>query len=73
MKWRVKIEKVDNGYIVDYAGGDWNTVKTYTDCTRDGDEILNKEHVVEMLWDILEYFAEGGSKHDKKRISIEWR
>jgi len=33
----------------------------------------NKEHIVEMFYDILEHFGEFGSKRDEKRLFVEWR
>ena len=68
--WKVIIEKHNNGYKVDYRGGDINDSAVFED--KSGVE-PNKEHVVSMLYDILDYLDETGSKHDKKRLFIEWR
>ena len=31
---------------------------------------FNKDHIIEMLYDIIEYLGESGSKHDIRRIVI---
>ena len=69
--WKVEIENLNNGFKVNFKGGDTNSSNVYQDKSDGLEE--NKEHIVEMLYDILEYFNELGTKHDKKRLSIEWK
>jgi hypothetical protein len=75
MKWQALISKVNNGYKVDFIDGEGK--KTFVYAEKDNVELSSneedKEHTVEMLWEILEFFAETGSKHDKKRINIEYK
>lgn len=70
-KWQAIITSESNGFHVNFKGGDTNTSNVYQDKSDGVEE--NKEHIVEMLYDILEYFGELGSKHDKKRLRIEWK
>ena len=72
--WKAIIEKHNNGYKVDFKGGDISGSNVYEE-KNPGDPMSSegdKEHVVSMLWDILDYFGENGSKHDKKRICITY-
>jgi hypothetical protein len=69
--WKIEIEKYNNGYKVNFKGGDTKNSVVYQEKDEGLEE--NKEHIVEMLYDILEYFSEQGSKHDKKRLFIEWK
>lgn len=64
--WSVKIEKVTNGYKVSFSGENYSQVYEEKD-EQDG---TNRDHIIEMLYDILEHFAELGSKYDKRRVYI---
>lgn len=68
MDWKATIEKTDNGYILMALDGE-GTRKMVFKIKDDNDE-TNRDHVIEMLYELLEFFAEGGSKHDKRRITI---
>ena len=68
MKWKATIEKTDNGYILTCIGGEGTNQMVYK--IKDEQDESNKDHVIDMFHDILEFFAEWGSKHDKRRIKI---
>ena len=63
-KWQLTITKTNNGFILE--GNELYIVI-------EEDDIL--EHDLEahrtLLYDILDYFAIAGSKHDKERIRVE--
>ena len=72
--WKLVITRVDNGYtlrgifgeneeettVVIEDGDDWNAV-----------QVVNWNSAESLLWEVMEYFGLGGSKHDKYRIRIE--
>jgi poly(A) polymerase Pap1 len=74
--WEAKIRKVDNGFVFSYEEESTLNGETTLMLKR---EILfeenvdedNKDHVVNLLYQVLEHFGEEGSKHDKERIRIE--
>lgn len=74
MKWQATITKENNGYSLTLKGG--NAEEPVTDVFQERVGIIsdgeNKEHLVEMLYEVLDHFGECGSKHDKKRIRVEW-
>ena len=73
MKWQAIITKENNGYSLTLKGGDCEG--TTTDVFQEKSDSSggeNKEHLVEMLYEVLDHFAEYGSKHDKKRLKVEW-
>lgn len=76
MKWHADITSVDNGFVVDYCDGEGKRKVVYQE--KDNAESIelhienDKEHVVNMLWDLIEFFGEAGGKHDKKRIKITY-
>lgn len=74
MKWLVNISSEDNGFVVKFISGDEKYTMVYQekDNTEPSDIEHDKEHVHNMLWDILEYFGMSGSKHDKKRLYIKY-
>ena len=67
MKWEVTIKHTDNGYIVAYRSDQTNQ-RVYE--MPDKEDDTNRDHVIAMLYDILEFFDEQGSKHDKRRIHL---
>lgn len=74
MKWLVNISSEDNGFVVKFISGDEKYTMVYQekDNTEPSGIESDKEHVHNMLWDILEYFGMSGSKHDKKRLYIKY-
>ena len=74
MAWCVNIKYANNGFIVKYKGGDTEGEQVYQqkdDPSLQGPE-ENKEHLVDLFWDIMDYFGMSGSKHDKKRLRITY-
>lgn len=67
MKWQVIISKSDNGYTVVYEGDNVYD-KVYQE--KNEDDETNKDHILLMLYDLLEHFDETDSKHSKRRICI---
>lgn len=60
--WKLIIKKVSNGYIL--YGSDGEVIV----CEEDNmDELMHHEN---MLWEVMEYFNFGGSKHDKERLRV---
>ena len=74
-EWKAEIKKVDNGYIVKYCEMSEDEKPRITFRERlyeekDESNELDKNHVVELLYDLIEYFGEDGDKYDAKRICI---
>jgi len=67
-QWSAKIIRTSNGYVV-------STPSDKEDCEtdefvleeNDGDPLRVHE---ELLWELMDYFHFGGSKHDKERIRV---
>lgn len=66
MKFDLNIKQVSNGYIIT----DNEDIEHLFEDTSNID--VNKDHVISMLYEILSYFGEGGSRYDKKRIQINY-
>jgi hypothetical protein len=65
--WRITIEKVESGYILDVPEPDDELGKKWVR-EEDGEDELKAIEAV--LWDVLGYFGHSGSKHDAERIRI---
>ncbi len=61
-KWTVCIEKVDNGYRVKFTGGDIPGDAVYVS--------EDKKQLVDMFYDIINYFGEAGSRYDLERLTV---
>jgi len=74
MKWHADIQAVDNGFMVDYCDeeGKKRVVYKENDDYEGNINETDKTHVVEMLWDLLDFFASSGCKWDKKKINITY-
>ena len=74
MKWQAIISKEHNGLTIKYVDAEGSYIQVYEEKEDNalGATENNKEHVVTMLYDLLDFFAECGSKHDKKRIIINY-
>ena len=62
-KWSVKLTKIDNGFIGEFIDSDVKQKRAYQD--KDG-----KSSIAECLMDMVEFFGEEGTRHDKERIHI---
>lgn len=71
MSWEIKIGKSKNGYKVFFKDEEADCEMVYQEKS-DMDE-TDKDHVLTMLYDVLEYFGESGSKYDKRRIFLGYR
>lgn len=71
MKWQATIESVNNGYEVSYKGGDFEGKVVFQE-KENYEPDIDKSHVVDMLYDVLEYFGVFYSKHNKKNITIKY-
>jgi hypothetical protein len=71
MKWSAKIDNIDNGFLITYVDGGTRVCayEEKIDVSASEDDL---SHVVEMFYDILDFFGKSGSKHDKKRIRITY-
>ena len=67
-EWKMEIRKVGNGFICKYVpdGGEIEIEEVF-------EEKQDKEHIIEMLWLVVDHFGELGSKHDEKRICIDYK
>ena len=63
-KWRMIIEKVENGLILEKGDGNATVYETEDDFG------IKAENIVSALYDILDYFDFVGGRHDNKRIRI---
>lgn len=62
--WSMTISKAENGYIV-LSNDDEKTARIFQEDDED-----SLKAIEQVLWDVIEYFGEYGSKHDKERIRI---
>lgn len=70
MSWFCSIEKVDNGYLIEYPeelDNGTGDIKRHVIEENDQDELASHEA---LLWWLVEYFDFYGSKHDLERIRI---
>ena len=64
--WSLEIISVDNGYILTSSDGrEW-----VIENGPDGNEFVNLSSGEALLWEVMEFFNFGGSKHDNERIRI---
>lgn len=76
MNWSIKITKAENGYV---AVSDKDITDNIIESEsmvfqqKDEEDETNRDHVIDMFYWLLEYFAEQGSKHDKRRIEVGYR
>ena len=69
--WALTIERVDNGYILTPLGQDESDSQEWViEDGLDGDGIVNLTSGEALLWEVMDYFNFGGSKHDAERIRI---
>ena len=68
MKWEVKIESTSNGYILTTISDKDKEKFVYTE--KDKNDETNKDHLMEMLYDVIDFFGKSGNKYDKRRIKI---
>lgn len=68
-EWKLEITRVENGYVLwappedeEHASREWVIEDDVID------ELKSHEN---LLWDIMEFFNFGGSKHDLERIKIK--
>lgn len=66
--WIAVVQKVDNGYTVKFRDEEIATKKVYE--VKDNSDETNRDHFLNMIYDLIEYFGEIGSKYDKRRIKI---
>ena len=64
--WQLTITRVDNGYLLEGPSESDMPMKVVIEDSRE-DELKSHEF---LLWDVMEYFNFGGSKHDAQRIKI---
>lgn len=65
-EWKLTIIRGSNGYIIEGTNGEDSSYKLVIQ-EDDKDELKAHE---ELLWEIMEYFAFLGSKHDSERLRI---
>ena len=65
--WKLAIERVDNGYLLTAPEEEREWV------IEDGNDtagVINLTSGENLLWQVMDFFAFGGSKHDEERIRI---
>jgi hypothetical protein len=73
-EFSLKIERVNNGYILympDYIEDEHGEiVEIINKRIIQDDDVDELKSYEELLWNVMEYFGFGGSKHDLERIRI---
>lgn len=67
MDWFLKIEKVDNGYVL-ITNGDGEGPESRMALQEDGEDPMKVNE--EVLWEVMDHFNMSGSKHDKERLRV---
>ena len=67
---KLTITEADNGYYLEKEGENYGTVIQLDEHKKE-DGYYNREKVQELLYEVLDYFSERGSKHDEYRTVIE--
>lgn len=67
MKWRLEIERVDNGYLLTGVSNEQGEPIEFEFVIQDdgADELKSHE---ELLWEVMNYFGFRGSKHQNRLI-----
>lgn len=68
--WKLIIEKVKNGYILDGKFGD-NNITSKIAIEEKDTRLGAKEAMMDLLFRVKEYFACYYSKHDKNNVIVE--
>jgi len=78
-RYAIKIIRADNGWILErweeISDNEFRKVEqVFEDKCEKEDENGSEEKLslIEALQEAVEYFGQGGSKHDKRRISIKY-
>ncbi len=71
--WKVEITKKDNGFLVNFSGGDCDINKVYEQIDSVHDIEESYEHYVNMFYEIMDYFGDFHSKHRKNNIEINYK
>ena len=68
--WSLEIERVDNGYLLTASDqeGDGPSMRVIEDGDWCG--LVNLTSGEALLWEVMDFFNFGGSKHDAERIRI---
>ena len=65
--WSLTIQRLDNGYLLTAPDNEGLGESEWVIEDSDTDNLLSGEY---LLWEVMEYFNFGGSKHDSERIRI---
>jgi len=69
--WSLTIQRLDNGYILTSPGCDGlGDAAWVVEDGPDSTEFINLSSGEALLWEVMDYFSFGGSKHDAERIRI---
>lgn len=65
--WAMEIIHKDNGYLIHEADGG-EIIEEDVIQDSESDDLKSAE---ELLWEVIEHFCLGGSRHDKERLVIK--
>ena len=68
--WSLEIERVDNGYLLTASDQEGDGPSTWVIEDDDEGGFVNLTSGENLLWEVMDFFNFGGSKHDKQRIRI---
>ncbi len=73
-RWSMTVIRTENGWILEYweeiDDDKWRKIeRVHEDHNGEHGEKLS---IVDALRDVVEYFGQGGSKHDARRINIRY-
>jgi hypothetical protein len=68
MKWKATIEKTGNGYILTTSEGKESNILVFNE--PDANDETNRDHFISVLYELIDYFSEGGQKYDKRRVKV---
>ena len=69
--WSLTISRLDNGYLLTSPDCDGSGSSEWViEDGPDGNEFINLSSGEALLWEVMDYFNFGGSKHDAERIRI---
>lgn len=66
-EWKLEIRKVENGFVLAGRFGDSEEIE---ELVVEEEEESSVEAGANLLWEVMDYFNLGGSKHDATRLGV---